>query len=198
MNDQVGGADHRIVSVRSNTGVHIAIEGVCIERAIVGDFRTHLDLRRKPVLPAARNIHIARLNTGALALHVVIPFRPEGEVVQLVRRVIEIGQEGLRRRSTCESRRVVALRKVRCVERYEIWAERCAAAGNNCHRRGIEGARHVVLVQVVCLEREVPVVVELVIECAAEPLQIVVTPLTAVDGISDEVEVIPAVIARPR
>jgi hypothetical protein len=53
-------------------------------------------------------------------------------------------------------------------------------------------------VQVVCLEREVPVVVELVIECAAEPLQIVVTPLTAVDGISDEVEVIPAVIARPR
>jgi hypothetical protein len=39
--------------------------------------------------------------------------------------------------------------------------------------------------QIVGFDRDVPVVVELVIVGAAEPLQVVVTPLAAIDGVGD-------------
>jgi hypothetical protein len=105
--------------------------------------------------------------------------QPQGEVIEPVRGVVDVGQEGLHRSCTGEGRRVVTLRKIRRVERHDVRAEWRAAAGNDRHSRRIEGIRYVVLMQVVGFDRNVPVLVELVIVGAAEPLQVVVTPLAA-------------------
>src|SRR5579859_4952182 len=51
VDDQVGSADHRVAPGGSDAGVGIAVEGRRVERPVVGDLRTHLDLRREPVLP---------------------------------------------------------------------------------------------------------------------------------------------------
>jgi hypothetical protein len=77
VDDQVGRADHRVTPVGSDAGVGVAVEGRRIERLVVRDLRTHLDLRRQPVLPAPRNVDIARLGAGPLAFHVVVPFQPQ-------------------------------------------------------------------------------------------------------------------------
>ena len=64
-------------------------------------------------------------------------------------------------------------------------------------RRRIERVGHVVLVQVVGFERDVPLVVELVIVRQAVPLQVVVAPLAAIDAVGDEIDVVVAAVAGP-
>src|ERR1700730_572391 len=47
------------------------------------------------------------------------------------------------------------------------------------------------------LERDVPLIVELVVVDPAEPLQIVVTPDTAVDRICDQIDIVTPAVASP-
>ena len=139
------------------------------------------------MLPAARNVNIARLGAGPLSFHVVIPFETQGKVVQFVRRIVEVSQERLRRSGAGQHRRTIALRKVRRIERDDLRAERRAAAGNDARRDRIVSIRHIVLVKIVGLESQVPVVVELVIVGGPEPLQIIVAPSSIIDGVGNEV-----------
>jgi len=74
VDDDIARGDDRIIPGRRNSRVGVAVERRGVERAIVGDFGTHLDLRRQPVLPAQRDVEIARGSPGPLSLHVVVPF----------------------------------------------------------------------------------------------------------------------------
>src|ERR1700730_4523226 len=56
----------------SDEPVGVAVEGRRVERAVIGDLRTDLDLRREPVLPAEPGFDIAGLGAGALAFHVIV------------------------------------------------------------------------------------------------------------------------------
>src|ERR1700738_2133391 len=86
VHDKVGGADECRALVGGDSRVGIAVEGGGVHGVIDRHFRTKLDLRRAPVLPAHPRIGIASLRAGTLALHVVIPFKPKREIVQLVGR----------------------------------------------------------------------------------------------------------------
>ena len=73
------------------------------------------------------------------------------------------------------------MRAAEGIERHDLRAERCAAINNRCCRYRIIQVRHFKFVDVPSLESDVPVIVELVIVGAAQPIQIVVTPHAAVD-----------------
>ena len=83
--DKVAGPDHSIV-------LGAAVEGVRAVRTIVADFGTRLELGRQPMLPADRELIVGRRRARALALRIVIEFRPEREVIQRLRRVVEVGE----------------------------------------------------------------------------------------------------------
>ena len=71
VNDEVGGANDGIAPVGSYSRIDVAIERRGVERTIVGDLGTDLDLRREPVLPAERDIGISSRDAGALSLRIV-------------------------------------------------------------------------------------------------------------------------------
>ena len=95
VNDQIGGADERIVPVRRNAGSGITVERRRIERSVVGDFRTDLDLRREPMLPAKGHVGVAGGDAGALAVVIVEPLCADRKVVQPVGRIVDVEQERL-------------------------------------------------------------------------------------------------------
>src|SRR6516165_401966 len=83
------------------------------------------------------------------------------------------------------------------VERYDLWAERRSASGDRGRCNRVIQVRHSKFVNVPRLECDVPVIVELVIVGAADPIQVIVAPHTVVDRIGDKVDVVPSAIAGP-
>jgi len=116
VDDEITGRDDRPISGRCYSGVGVTIERIRINRAIIADLRTNLDLRREPVLPAQSRIGITSLDAGALSLHVVEKFGAKGKVVQLVRRIIDVQKKRLCVGSACQRGGAIALRRVRGVE----------------------------------------------------------------------------------
>src|SRR5262249_50798271 len=116
---------------------------------------------------------------------------------QLVRGIINVEQKALFVSGAGQRRCITAMCWVRSIEWDELWAERCAAAGDDRGSSGIVRVRDVVLMNVPGLKGDVPVVVEFVIIGAANPLQVVVAPLAAIQCVQNDVDVILAVIARP-
>ena len=197
VDDHIGGADNRVVTGRSNSRIGVAVERRRVQRLVVSDFRTELDLRRKPVLPASRDVYVAGGDAGTLAVMVVEPLGAEREVVQLVWRIVDVEQEGLLVGPASQHRGIRTKRGARRIERNKLRAEGRAAAGDNGRSRRIVEIRHIVLVDIPAFEGDVPVVVELVIVSAADPLQVVVAPLAAVQCVANDVKVVPAIIAGP-
>jgi hypothetical protein len=93
--DEVGGSDHCPISRRRYSRIGVAVERICVKRAIISYFGTKLDLRREPVLPAQRYIGVIGHDSGPLSLGVHKKFGPEREVVQLVWRVIYVEKKRL-------------------------------------------------------------------------------------------------------
>jgi hypothetical protein len=58
MEDEVAGCDHGPVSRRRYSRIGIAVERIGIDRAIISDFGTNLDLRREPMLPGQCDVSI--------------------------------------------------------------------------------------------------------------------------------------------
>src|ERR1035438_5906729 len=58
------------------------IEGRDIGRPVVADLGADLDLRADPMLPAGRNVDIARGIARALALHVIVELGAHREIVE--------------------------------------------------------------------------------------------------------------------
>ena len=85
------------------------------------------------------------------------------------------------------------MRAERCVPGHDVERERCTA-GHERDRGRIVEVEHVVLVLVVGLERDVPLIVELVIIGQPVPLEIVVAPGAVVDAVGDHVDAVIAAV----
>ena len=203
--DQVHRADPGKIPVRGDCAapsrcrccIGIAVEGVGVEGVIVNHFGTNLDLWREPMLPANTEVDITRLHARALALHVVIEFRAEGDVVQGRDLVVQIRQGRDDARSATHLRGT-ALGEVRRIEIEAVGrGEWIAAVRDDGLRFRIVLVEHVPLAQRVELERKVPLLIELVVISPAEPLQIVVAPLAAIDAVADQIEAVVARVALP-
>src|SRR5271156_881591 len=148
VDDHVACCDDRPTSGWSDARIGVAIEGQLVKRLVVGDFRTELDLRREPMLPGERYVRIVRCNSGTLPLRVHEEFSTEGKVVQLVRGIIDVEQEGLLVGGAGERHSVTAMCRVRSIKRDKLRTERRATARNDSGSRGIVEVRHIVLVNV--------------------------------------------------
>src|SRR5271154_6326836 len=132
--DDVGSGDERPILVRSDSFGGIAVEGRVVERTVVSNFRTNLDLGREPVLPAQRRVSIGVRDSGPLSVWVVEVFGAQRKVVQLVRRIVDVKKKGLciagaGQRATgyggvAKLARPAAPRSVRSIERQKLRAER--------------------------------------------------------------------------
>ncbi|KTT89808.1 hypothetical protein NS44R_14955, partial [Mammaliicoccus sciuri] len=149
------------------------------------------------MLPADAGLDVARLHARALTLLVVVELDPIRNVVERRRLVVQVGEIGLHRRRAGEHRSAAALGEARRVERQVLRRERRPTSIESSHCSGIVGVKHIVLVQIVGLERDMPLLVELVVRRQAVPLQVVVTPCAAVDRVGDDIDAVVAGIAGP-
>src|SRR5580704_6154917 len=142
------------------------------------------------MLPTNAEVDITCLYASALALHIVEEFRPDRKIVQRREFPVEI------RNGTNASRRAGDLGDGALGK---AWAVSCRnlrrpegkpVRRDNSHGCRVVGVQNVALTECIGLEGEMPSVVELVIIRAAEPLEIVIAPGTAVDAVRDEVEVV--------
>ena len=193
MDDDVSRTDDGGLLVRSDAEVRIAVERRGIQSTIDRHFRTHLDLRREPVLPAETGLDVTGLYTGALSLLVVEPLQAIRDVVQLRRAVVHIGQERLHRGRARQLGRVAAMCAERRIPRHHVERERRSARDESDRGRVVE-IENVVLVLVVGLERDVPLVVELVIVGQPVPLKVIVAPGAVVDPVRDDVDAVIAAV----
>ena len=146
------------------------------------------------MLVADAGFDVAGLGAGTLSLIVVDEFRTESDVVERTRLVVHVHQGRLPIRGTGQHSRGLADCLVGSVVGHVLRRERRASRGDDGLRRGVEQVRHVVHMLVVGFDRDVPLIVELVIVGAAVPLQVVVTILAGVDGIGDEADVVVAAV----
>src|ERR1700730_6053504 len=58
------------------------VEGRDIERPVIADLGADLDLRAAPMLPAGRDVDVARGIARALALHVIVELGAQREIVE--------------------------------------------------------------------------------------------------------------------
>ena len=73
------------------------------------------------------------------------------------------------------------------IERHDLWAKWRAAVGDGCCCDLIVQVGHSKFVDVPGLEGDVPVIVELVIVGAAQPLKVIITPYAIFDRIGDQI-----------
>jgi hypothetical protein len=81
VDDQIARGDYCPVPRWRYSRVHIPVECIGIQRAIVRNLGTHFNLRRKPMLPAQRRINVVGDNAGPLSLRVHEKFGSQGEVI---------------------------------------------------------------------------------------------------------------------
>jgi hypothetical protein len=113
------------------------------------------------MLPGQRGINVVGYNTGPLPLRIHEKFGAQGEVVQLVWRVIDIQQERLLVRIAGQRSRVTAMCCVRSIERHDLWAEGRAAVGDGGCRYWIIQVRNIEFVDIPGLKGDVPVIANL-------------------------------------
>src|ERR1700734_1568005 len=80
------------------------------------------------------------------------------------------------------------------IERHVLWRERRASVQIGGLRSRIVLVRNAMFKYVVGFEREVPLIVELVVVGRAVPLDIVITPLPAIDGVGARIDIVVALI----
>jgi hypothetical protein len=78
-----------------------------------------------------------------------------------------------------ERGRIPAMGRIRSIKRHNLWVERRSAIGDGRGRYDIIQVRYAILMNIPCFECDVPLIIELAIIPAAQPIQIVVahTPL---------------------
>jgi hypothetical protein len=84
MYDQIAGRNNCPVPRRRYSCIDIPVEGIGIQRAIVGNLGTHFDLWREPVLPSQCGINVVGDDPSPLPLRVHEEFGAQGEVVQFI------------------------------------------------------------------------------------------------------------------
>ena len=181
---------------RRNAEIRIAVEGHAIQRLVERNLGPDLDLGREPVLPANTALDVGGLGAGALPLRIVERFEAERDVVQRLRLVVQIHHA---RVDICRAREqggVAALGEARRIERHVLRRERRTAGIERGKSGRIVRVEHIILVLPVTFRRDMPVVVEDVIVGEAVPLQVVVSPLAAIDAVGNEIDVVLAVCWR--
>jgi hypothetical protein len=135
--NEIAGRDHCPVPRWRYSRVGIAVKCVIIPGAIVGNLGTKLDLRREPMLPTQRKVGVVAWYTGALTLRIHEKFGANGDVVQLVPRIVDVGKKGLFVGGACQrspglwdgaARRCpgpvsTTHGSIRSVEWHKLWAE---------------------------------------------------------------------------
>src|ERR1700733_3826277 len=168
MNDDVRRTDQSGVLVWRDAQVRIAVEGEAVQRFIEGNLRPDLDLRREPVLPTDTGFEIRGLGTGPLPFQIVEIFETIGNVIERPRAVVYVGHRRADFRRTRDKRRVRALRQEWRVEWHVLRRERRATEIEEAGPLRVGDKRivligNVLLALVIHLERDMPLVVELVI-----------------------------------
>src|SRR6202162_5382915 len=69
------------------------VEGRGIGRLLVADLGADLDLRADPVLPAGRDVDVARGVARALALHVIVELGAQREIVERADAIVPEGEQ---------------------------------------------------------------------------------------------------------
>src|ERR1700731_3428598 len=139
------------------------VEGRDIERPVVADVGADLDLWADPMLPAGRDVDVARGIARALALHVIVELGAQREIVERADAIVPEGEQaelvggagwqyGIADRLPRRVRHAVP-------GRAEIGVDRIV---------GVAGALvslvpHVALIHVIAFERDMKLLIELVI-----------------------------------
>src|SRR6202047_1087872 len=69
------------------------VEGRDIGRPVVADLGSDLDLRADPMLPAGRDVEVARGVARALALHVIVELGAQREIVERADAIVPEGKQ---------------------------------------------------------------------------------------------------------
>src|ERR1700738_2243377 len=164
------------------------VEGRDIERPVIADLGADLELRANPMLPAGRDVDVARGIARALALHVIVELGAQREIVERADAIVPEGEQaefvggagwqyGIADRLPRRVRHAVP-------RRAKIGIDRVG---------GVAGTRigpvpHVALIHVIACERDVKLLVELVIVRAAVPVHVVVAPSGVVHVVDAEID----------
>src|ERR1022692_909474 len=158
-----------------------------IGRPVVADLGADLDLRADPMLPAGRDVDVARGIARALALHVIVKLGAQREIVERADAIVPEGEQ--------------AVFVGRAGWQYGV-ADRLARRGHHAvPGRAVIGidrivevagalvsfVPHVALIHVIAFERDVKLLVELVIVRAAVPVHVVVAPSGVVQVVDTEI-----------
>src|ERR1700730_100878 len=195
MPDYVSGEQPHVIFVRRDRyrrRIEVAVEGRRVVGLVVGHFRTHLDLRREPMLPAEPNLGVAGCHAGALPLLVVIIFGAQRNVIERRDLVVPVRDRSDYARRAGDHVGIAAVVEVRRVELDDPGSKGIAAGGDDAG--GIGYVQHVPLTERVGLERDVKLFRELVVPGHSVPLKIVVSPRAAVDRVRANVHVVPGAV----
>src|ERR1700733_6165081 len=71
------------------------VEGCGIGRSVVANLGPNLDLRANPMLPAGRDVDVARGVARALALHVIVELGAQCEIVERADAIVPEGEQAV-------------------------------------------------------------------------------------------------------
>src|ERR1700736_2481117 len=168
------------------------VEGRDIGRPVVADLGADLDLRADPMLPAGRYVDVARGITRALALHVIVELGAQREIVERADAIVPEGKQaefvggagwqyGIADRLPRRVRHAVP-------SRAEIGIDRIVDVAGAL----VSFVPHVALIHVIAFERDMNLLVELVIVRAAVPVHVVVAPSGVVQVVDAEIDCVVA------
>src|SRR5580698_5296665 len=129
MKDDVTRENRLVRLVRRNASVRVSVERLAVQRMVRSDFRPYFELRREPVLPTNREVHITTCHARTLAILVPEVLGTERKVVHRVWAVVEIGNGSQRAGPARQLRSVTADRQIGRVVRNESRGERRSAVG---------------------------------------------------------------------
>src|SRR5580698_6830076 len=174
------------------TSSRAIVKGRSVGRPVEAELGADLDLRAEPTLPAGRNIDVACGVARALALHVVIELGAQREIVERADAIVPEGEQA-EFVGGAGWQCGIADRLPRWVGhavpgRAEIGIDRIVDVAGAL----ISSVPHVALIHVIALERDMNLLVELVIVRAAVPVQVVVAPAGVVQVVDAEIDCVVA------
>src|SRR6202166_914567 len=168
------------------------VEGRDIGCPVVADLGADLDLRADPMLPAGRDVDVACGVARALALHVIVELGAQREIVERADAIVPEGEQAeFVGRAGWQSGIADRLpRRVRHAipSRPEIGIDRIVDVAGGL----VSFVPHVALIHVIAFERDMNLLVELVIVRAAVPVHVVVAPSGVVQVVDAEIECVVA------
>src|ERR1700722_1953600 len=169
------------------------VEGRDIGRPVVADLGTDLDLWADPMLPAGRDVDVARGIARALALHVIVELDAHREIVERADAIVPEGEQA-EFVGRAGWQYGIADRLPRRVHhavpgRAEIGIDWIVDVA----RALVSFVPDVALIHVIAFERDMNLLVELVIVRAAVPVHVVVAPSDVVQVVDAEID---CVVAR--